>query len=209
MKKTLIQHSFLTAAVALATLAVPADSRADLISRMSVSNGSEVSSAYVFQGARDMKRYKSSRITSSKIVPHFSMDAAVVPSPVLSALATPEIQAKPRFGYGSDYSSDQSITTTVKNPAPTYHQPVDKGVITYEAPVLGEPVYQADPIYESDVIYFQGPYSTTEYWPVSPFYHGYHCDDYGYGPSFGPARLFSRIRSNIGIRTPFFSLRVN
>ncbi|MEX2580523.1 MAG: hypothetical protein WD342_15800 [Verrucomicrobiales bacterium] len=149
--------------------AVPA-AKAEIVEREVRATGTPgtpgATSAYVMQGSRNMKRQGKRRTTSSVAVPPLFLDSRNTPAAVIPALATPQLEPKPRFGYGSDWTPEPS-DDELREPEPAPEPSQTSQLVPYR---------------------FKRPYSSTEYWPVvyhygHPFRHAWHAP-FGCGSSF-------------------------
>lgn len=170
------QYLAATATMLVSAFLTPSISKADVISKIVLSDSNAVSTDYVFQGSKNMKHRKSGRITSNIVVPSLSLDPIVSPSTVPQpALVNPPIKpktkTKPRFGHGSNYSDDD----------------VSKAPVEYRTQKVSETVAPSNPappvveqaVQQGQVIQFRRNYGTTRYYPVIPHFHGYGNSYYG------------------------------
>jgi len=143
------------------------DSKADLKEVVVVNtDGTEIVPGYVLQGSRNMKKLGKRSTTSSVVVPRLFLESNVAPQPVLPALATAELKPKPRFGYGSNWTAEETNRTQA-------------------APARAAVSAPYTPFY-----YFRPPYSTTEYLPAYSFGYNYGCRPwFGFGRHF-QVRIF-------------------
>tara|TARA_R110002096_G_scaffold27831_11_gene84641 strand:- start:1742 stop:2269 length:528 start_codon:yes stop_codon:yes gene_type:complete len=151
-------------AVAAVVLAISTTVRGDIVEQIFKSPGTgNVTSGYVLQGSRNMRKLGDRRSSAVISVPALSSLGLVTPvQTVIPALETEELKPKPRFGFGSDYQPEEKKETNTS-------------AIPLISPQLTVPGYQ-----------FRYSYQPREYWPVyrysyNPFwYGGSRC-----GPSYG------------------------
>lgn len=147
-----------------AVLGILPSARADIVERaFPETQGGEILSGYVLQGSHNMRRLGKSRSVRSVTVPSIVLpDAERVT--VLPALQTGPLKAKPRFGYGSDYRPDDSVsgstTDDTMSSTPLYLKPAYSPG-TYYVPRYYSPGY-----------YWGSPYSYFRPGCGSRYFHG-------------------------------------
>ena len=123
------------------------------------SKGQKSATGFVLQGSRNMKRQGKRRsTTSSAILPPLSLEALSQKVPVKA----PSTKPKPRFGYGSDYQSEEG----------------NKKVVAPQSSKGASVPTSVDP---STSIRFQSVKPNRTYYPRSPYY-GYSSNPYFYRP---------------------------